>query len=86
MLLHIIPDDMVQLINTRNAQTEFVDHVLYLTKKSSNEIVDTFISTLIAKVSGNQNLIFIGKILKGKKFPNIIFYESLKVLFKEKLQ
>lgn len=71
--------------------TEFVDHVLYLTKKTSNEIVDTFISTCVDNCQGSKmetkNLIFIWKkFLKEKKFPNIIFYEPLKVLFKEKLQ
>ena len=44
--------------------TEFVDHVLYLTKKTSNEIVNNFITQCVEIArfkNGNQKLIFIWK-------------------------
>lgn len=70
--------------------TAFVEHVRYLTDKTSSEIVDSFIDICIDKCNGSKmetrNLIFIWKkFLKEKNLPNIIFQEPLKLLFKEKL-
>lgn len=72
------------------SDTILVDHVLYLTKRTSEEIVDSFIDSCIEDCKGSQmdtkNIIFIWKkFLKDNKLPNIIFYEPLKLILKNKL-
>jgi hypothetical protein len=67
-----------------------VDHTLFLNKNTPTTIVDKFIEKTIKSCHGSKitskNMIFLWKkFLEEKSVPNIIFYETLKSLFKEKL-
>lgn len=71
--------------------SKIANRVLYLTNKTSEQIVNTFIDECVETCKGShvntKNMIFIWKkFLKEKKLPNIIFYEPLKNLFKSKLE
>lgn len=73
------------------ADTVYMEHVLYLTRNTSTEIVNNFITECVEECSGSfmetKNMIFIWKkYLKEKNLPNIIFHEPLKVLLKEKIK
>jgi hypothetical protein len=71
-------------------EVRLVDHALFLTKNTPESIVDTFIGkslTLCASSSIDvKNIIFLWKkFLEELAIPNIIFYEALKTLLKNKL-
>lgn len=73
------------------SDSEFVNHTLYLTTRTSEQIVDIFIDECVVKCKGShmdtKNMIFIWKkFLKEKKLPSIIFYEPLKSIFKSKFE
>ena len=73
------------------ADTAYMEHVLYLTRNTSTEIVNNFITECVEDCTGSfmetKNMIFIWKkYLKEKNLPNIIFHEPLKVLLKEKIK
>jgi hypothetical protein len=71
-------------------ETRLVDHSLFLTKNTSEDIVDNFIDkTLTHCVSSSidiKKMIFLWKkYLDDLSIPNIIFYETLKPILKSKL-
>lgn len=73
------------------SDSEIVNHVLYLTNRTREQIVDIFINECLENCKETQvdskNMIFIWKkFLKEKKLPNIVFHEQLKCIFKEKLE
>lgn len=73
------------------ANTNLVEHALYLQKNTPESIVDSFLKECIHTCeSGNiksKSMIFIWKKwLEKKHVPNIIFYDTLNTLFKSKLQ
>ena len=79
--------------NFLNECTEilFVEHALYLHRNTPENIVNNFINKSIQKCSGasikGKNMIFLWKkYLEENNLPNIIFYESLKTMFYNKLQ
>ena len=72
------------------SDTKLVEHTLFLTKKTHDTIVSTFIDkSLIASSSGTidmKNMIFIwNKFLSERNLPSIIFYDTLKTVLKSKL-
>lgn len=72
------------------SETKLVEHALYLNKNSLISIVDSFIEKTIKPCQGsklyNKNMLFLfKKFLEEKNIPNIAFHESLKAIFKEKL-
>lgn len=73
------------------SDTEFVTETLYLSKNTPETIVDAFIKDVIEPCDGShmetKNMIFIWKkYMKDKNLPNILFYEPLKNLLREKLK
>jgi hypothetical protein len=72
------------------SETKLVEHALYLNKNSLISIVEYFIDKTIKPCPGsklyNKNMLFLfKKYLEEKNIPNIAFHESLKTIFKEKL-
>jgi hypothetical protein len=70
-------------------ETKLVEHSLFLTSKTPEDIVDTFIekSLIICATSTIEfkNMIFLWKrFLDERTIPNIIFYENLKNILKKK--
>ena len=71
--------------------SEFVSDTLYLSNNTPETIVTKFISETIETCDGSsiesKSIIFIWKkYLKDKNLPNILFYEPLKTILKDKLQ
>jgi hypothetical protein len=67
-----------------------VEHSLFLTKNTPESIVDSFIEKSLKPCVSNgidtKNIIFLWKkFLDELSIPNIIFYEALKILLKNKL-
>jgi len=70
--------------------SKLVDHALFLTKNTHDSIVSTFIdkslSTCSTGIIDMKNMIFVWKkFLNERAIPNIIFYDTLKTILKNKL-
>lgn len=68
-----------------------INHVLFLSDKTPESLVDSFISDALHKCTGakikSKNMIFVWKKwLDEKNMPNVIFYDNLTTMFKEKIQ
>jgi hypothetical protein len=73
------------------SETRLVEHSLFLTKNTQENIVDTFIKSLTVCAPSSKidmkNIIFLWKkFLEEISLPSIIFYESLKTILKNKLK
>lgn len=67
------------------------DYVLFLSNKTPETLVDTFIQDALYSCSGakikSKNMIFVWKKwLDERNMPNIIFYDTLTTMFKGKMQ
>jgi len=75
----------------QNADLSLKNHIFYLVDKSPSIVVDEFIQTSITSSKQglnikNKSMTFIWKkFLDNKNIPNVIFYDKLNELFKEKL-
>ena len=73
------------------SDTSLVDHALYLHKNTPDTIVDSFIEKSIhtcpSSNINHKNMIYIWKkFLEERNVPNIIFYDSLTSILKNKLE
>lgn len=71
-------------------ETSLINNALYLHKNTLTNIVDAFIKTAIqpcqTATMKSKNMIFVWKkYLEERNVPNIVFYENLKTVFREKL-
>ena len=71
-------------------ELSLIDNALYLYKNTPETIVDKFIETAIHQcpnaIMKSKNMIFVWKkFLEERNVPNIIFYENLKGIFRNKL-
>jgi hypothetical protein len=71
-------------------ETRLIDHALYLHRNTPETIVDLFLEKTIQPCQSAsircKNMIFLWKkFLEEKNVPNIMFYGSLKTMFKNKL-
>jgi len=76
---------------TQCNEISLVDHALYLHRNTLEGIVDTFIKTAIQPCASatmkGKNMIFVWrKFLEEKNIPNIVFYETLKSIFRKKME
>jgi hypothetical protein len=76
---------------TSCSETRLVEHSLFLTRNTPENIVDTFIKSLTVCAPSSKiemkNIIFLWKkFLDEISLPSIIFYESLKTILKNKLK
>ena len=67
------------------------EHVLFLNDKTPSSLVDAFIEDALHKCSGakikSKNMIFVWKKwLDERNMPNIIFYDNLTSMFKDKIE
>jgi hypothetical protein len=72
-------------------ESRLVEHSLFLTKNTQESIVETFIDKSLTPCASSKidvkNIIFLWKkFLDERSIPNIIFYDALKVLLKNKLK
>jgi len=75
---------------TNCSESRLVEHSLFLTKNTPESIVDNFIEKslkpCVSSCIETKNIIFLWKkFLDELCIPNIIFYEALKILLKNKL-
>jgi hypothetical protein len=73
------------------SETRLVEHSMFLTKNTQESIVDTFIDKSLTSCASStidfKNIIFLWKkFLDELSIPNIIFYEALKPLLKNKIK
>lgn len=66
-------------------------HILFLSDKTPSSLVDNFISDSLYKCNGakikSKNMIFVWKKwLDERNMPNIIFYDNLTTMFKDKIE
>jgi hypothetical protein len=72
--------------------TRLVDHSLFLSKNTPDSMVDTFIDKSLTQCAAastidSKNIIFLWKkFLQERSIPNIIFYDALKIILKNKLK
>ena len=72
------------------SESRLVEHSFFLTRNTPESIVDNFIEKSLTPCASNgidtKNIIFLWKkFLDELSIPNIIFYEALKILLKNKL-